>query len=158
MSVRLGSLAIHLQRGTGSIEHIHAMLLPAVSYLRQVTLLWTQERFIWSHLEDIKGYTIRDQLCSSFLNTILLCYLVSCRRIMFSIPAAVSWIRRQNRTALSLITQPWHGDKIAHCFCCRSGSCGALQGKAVPLQSDWLFEKFNYVLKWTVRACGQSGF
>jgi len=64
----------------------------------------------------------------------------------------------QNTDALSLITQPWHRDNITPCFCCCPGSHRALHGRAVPLQWDWLFEKFNYALKWTVSACGENGF
>lgn len=49
----------------------------------RVTLFWPLERFVSSHLEETEGYTIGDQLRSSHLNTILLDYLASRRRIMF---------------------------------------------------------------------------
>lgn len=76
-------------------ERIHAMSHPAVSYLSRVLVFWPLDRFISSHLEETEGYTIGDQLCSSHLNTVLLSHSVSCRRIMFSTPGAVSWISQR---------------------------------------------------------------
>lgn len=55
---------------------------------------------------------------------------------------------KKNRTALSLITQAWRRDELAP---------ASRHGNAGPLQSLWLFEKFNYTLKGTGNACGQNG-
>lgn len=55
---------------------------------------------------------------------------------------------KKNRTALSLITRAWRRDERAP---------ASQHGNAGPLQSLWLFEKFNYTLKGTGNACGQNG-
>lgn len=164
-------MSLHFQKGDWvvfSYETLHKVMPRCFSQRLRV---WAWRSDPWkgfapNHLEKQEGYTIGDQLCSSYLK------ISFCPAIWFHV-RGLCLVRRLLCHESDSRTEPGRVKPNSTAVARRQdhsvvvfvfpvpGSHVALHGEAeaAPSQPGWLIfvfvcEKFNYTLKWTASACG----